>query len=387
MARDGRPRRWGVVGDLARLQLRSETSRQPIRIGNREDTPFDRQGPVRAIVQEGYGSADVLKLREIELPAVADDGVLVRVHAASVNALDAHIVYMPLPARVFFGLPSPRVAVRGVDVAGTVVSVGKTVTRFQPGDEVFGSAPGAFAEYASTRHDRLAAKSPRLTFQQAAALPVAGLTALQGLRDKAGVQPGQRVLVHGAGGGVGTFAVQVARALGAHVTAVTGPRNLEVVRSLGPDRIIDYSREDFAREKQPFDVFFDVAATRPLRDCLRVLVPRGTLVQAGAPKGGLASVIGRLLASRATRPFTSRRIPSFMASIRHDDLAALQAMIEVGNVRAVIDREYALHEVPEAIRYVESGQARAKVVIDVGNPYPAALASANTLGVPASGAH
>ena len=318
---------------------------------------------MKAIVQEGYGSVDVLKLREVPLPAVADDGVLVRVHAASVNALDAHLVHMPPVARVFFGLHRPRVAVRGVDIAGTVESVGPNVTRLKPGDEVLGSARGAFAEYASANEDRLIAKSPRLTFQQAAALPVAGVTALQGLRDKAGVRPGQRVLVHGAGGGVGTFAVQVAKALGAHVTAVTSTRNLEVVRSLGPDRIIDYTREDFARLEERFDVFFDVAATRPLRDSFRALVPRGTLVQAGAPKGGLIRVVWRLLCSRAIAPFTSRRIPSFMARIDPADLATLQEMVEAGRITTPIDREYTLRDVPEAIRYVKAGQARAKVVI------------------------
>ena len=320
---------------------------------------------MKAIVQEGYGSADVLKLRDIDPPAVADDGVLVRVHAASVNALDSHLVYMPLAARVFFGLPSPRTAVRGVDVAGIVESVGRNVTRFKPGDAVFGVAPGAFAEYASTKEDCLAAKSPRLTFQQAAALPVAGVTALQGLRDKAGVQPGQRVLVHGAGGGVGTFAVQIAKALGAHVTAVTSTRNLEVVQSLGPDRVIDYTREDFARQGERFDVFFDVAATRPIRDCLGVVVPKGAFVVAGAPKSGLTALLGRLLALLATSPFTSRRIAFFTARARHDDLALLQELIEAGKITAAIDREYPLLEVPEAIRYVHSGQSRAKVVIGI----------------------
>lgn len=320
---------------------------------------------MKAIVQEGYGSAGVLKLRDIDLPAIADDGVLVRVHAASVNALDSHLVYMPVAARVFFGLPSPRTAVRGVDIAGIVESVGKNVTRFKPGDAVFGVAPGAFAEYASTKEDCLAAKSPRLTFQQAAAVPVAGVTALQGLRDKAGVQPGQRVLVHGAGGGVGTFAVQIAKALGAHVTAVTGARNLEVVGALGPDRVIDYSRDDFARQGERFDVFFDVAATRPIRDCLGVLVPKGVLVVAGAPKRGLTALLGRLLALLATSPFTSRRIAFFTARARHDDLALLQELIEAGKITAAIDREYPLHEVPEAIRYVHSGQARAKVIVGI----------------------
>jgi len=320
---------------------------------------------MRAIVQEGYGSADVLKLREIALPTVADDGVLVRVHAASVNALDSHLVYSLLPGRGFFGPPSPRRAVRGVDIAGTVETVGRSVTRFKPGDAVFGVAPGAFAEHASTTEDRLAAKSPRQTFQEAAALPVAGVTALQGLRDKAGVQPGQRVLIHGAGGGVGTFAVQIAKALGAHVTAVTGPRNLEVVRSLGPDRVIDYSREDFARLGERFDVFFDVAATRPIRDCLGVVVPKGAFVVAGAPKSGLTALLGRLLALLATSPFTSRRIAFFTARARHDDLALLQELIEAGKITPAIDREYPLHEVPEAIRYVHSGQGRAKVVIGI----------------------
>jgi NADPH:quinone reductase-like Zn-dependent oxidoreductase len=318
---------------------------------------------MRAIVQEGYGSADVLELREISLPAVADDGVLVRVHAASVNALDSHLVYSPLPGRGLFGPPSPSRAVRGVDIAGIVEAVGKNVTRFKSGDAVFGVAPGAFAEYASTKEDRLAAKSPRLTFQEAAALPVAGVTALQGLRDKAGVQPGQRVLIHGAGGGVGTFAVQIAKALGAHVTAVTGPRNLEVVRSLGPDRVIDYSREDFAHQGERYDVFFDVAATRPIRDCLGVLVPKGAFVVAGAPKGSLAALVGRLLALLAISPFTSRRILWFIARVRSNDLVALQELIEAGKLTACIDREYTLHEVPDAIRYVHSGQGRAKVVI------------------------
>ena len=320
---------------------------------------------MRAIVQEGYGSADVLKLREIALPTVADDGVLVRVHAASVNALDSHLVYSLLPGRGFFGPPSPRRAVRGVDIAGTVETVGRSVTRFKPGDAVFGVAPGAFAEYASTTQDRLAAKSPRLTFQQAAALPVAGVTALQGLRDKAGVQPGQRVLIHGAGGGVGTFAVQIAKALGAHVTAVTSTRKLEMVRSLRPDRILDYSREDFTRQAERFDVFFDVAGTRPLRDCLRILVPKGTFVVAGSRIDSVTAIVGHLLAVLAASPFTSRRIALCTARLRSDDLVTLQEMVEAGKIRAAIDREYALPDVPEAIRYVKARQGRGKVVIGI----------------------
>ena len=320
---------------------------------------------MKAIVQEGYGSPDVLRLREIGLPAVADDGVLVRVHAASVNAYDAHLVYAPPAARLFFGLRSPRVAVRGVDVAGTVESVGRNVTRFKPGDEVFGGAPGAFAEYASTKETRLVAKSPRLTFQEAAALPIAGVTALQGIRDAARVQPGQRVLVHGAGGGVGSFAVQIAKALGAHVTAVTSTRKLEMVRSLRPDRILDYSREDFTRQAERFDVFFDVAGTRPLRDCLRILVPKGTFVAVGSRIDSVTAIVGHLLAVLAASPFTSRRIVLCTARLRSDDLVTLQEMVEAGKITAAIDREYALSDVPEAIRYVKARQGRGKVVIGI----------------------
>jgi NADPH:quinone reductase-like Zn-dependent oxidoreductase len=318
---------------------------------------------MKAVVQEGYGSVDVLQLREIERPAVLDDGVIVRVCAASVNAMDAHLVFVSPAARVFFGLRRPRVPVRGVDVAGIVDAVGKNVTRFKPGDAVFGVALGSFAELARTTEERLAAKSPRLTFQEAAALPVAGVTAVQGLRDKAHLVPGQRVIVYGAGGGVGTFTVQIAKALGAHVTAVTSTRNLEVVASLEPDELIDYTKEDVLRRGDRFDVFYDVAATRSLRDCLRVLVPNGTLIMAGAPKDGLASVLGRLVASRAMRPFVTQSIPSFMARIRHDDLVLLQELVESGKIRSVIDREFAFTDVADAIRYVKAGQGRAKVVI------------------------
>jgi NADPH:quinone reductase-like Zn-dependent oxidoreductase len=318
---------------------------------------------MKAVVQQGYGSAEVLQLREIERPAILDDDVLVRVSAASVNAMDAHLLSVSPLGRVFFGFRRPRVPVRGVDVAGVVETVGTNVTRFKPGDAVFGVARGAFAELARTTEDRLAAKSPRLTFQEAAALPVAGVTALQGLRDKAHLVAGQRVIVYGAGGGVGTFAVQIAKALGAHVTAVTSTRNLEVVGSLEPDRLIDYSREDALGSGERFDVFFDVAATRSLRDCLRVLAPNGTLIMAGAPKNGLASVLVRLVASRVIRPFVSPQIPSFLARIRHDDLVTLQELVETGKIRAVIDREFQFADVPNAIEYVKAGQGRAKVVI------------------------
>jgi NADPH:quinone reductase-like Zn-dependent oxidoreductase len=324
---------------------------------------------MRAIVQEGSGSPDVLKLREIARPAVGDDEVLVRVRAASVNAADCHMLKMPRPVLRLMG-DGRKVLVPGIDIAGHVEAVGAKVTRFKPGDEVFGAAKGAFAEYATTREDRLAAKPKSLSFKEAAALPVAGLTALQGLRDKARMQPGEgegkRVMIHGAGGGVGTFAVQIAKALGAHVTAVTGPRNLDVVRSLHPDQIIDYTREDFAARGEKFDVFFDIAATRSLRDCLSVLVPKGVLVGVGAPKeGGVGAVLLGLLGTLVMSAFASQRVLMFIAKSRADDLRALAELADAGKVRAVIDREYTLADTAEAMRYVTSGQARAKVIINV----------------------
>ena len=320
---------------------------------------------MKAIVQEGSGSPDVLKLREIERPVVGDDDVLIRVRAASVNAMDCHLLKMPLAVRRLFARRR-RVLIPGVDLAGQVEAVGRNVTRFKPGDEVFGNANGAFAEYASSRADRVAAKPRALPFKEAAALPVAGLTALQGLRDKARVQPGQRVLIHGAGGGVGTFAVQIAKALGAHVTAVTGTRNLDVVRALGPDEIIDYTQEDFVRRGEKYDVFFDVAATRPIRDCLRVLVPKGVLVGVGAPKdGGMGTVLWSMLVSLIMSLAATQRFVILMAKGRSDDLTALAELVTAGKMKPAIDREYALSETPEAIRYVTSGQARAKVIIDV----------------------
>ena len=320
---------------------------------------------MRAIVQDGYGSPDVLQLREIDRPVVADDRVLVRVRAASVNAADCHVIHLPLPARVLFGLRKPKVPVRGFDLSGHVEAVGKSVTRFKPGDEVFGHASGTFAEYASAREDRLVTKPRGLTFEQAAAVPVAGTTALQGLRDKAGVRPGQHVLIYGAGGGVGTFAVQVAKALGAHVTAVTSTRNLDLIRSLGPDEVIDYMRDDFTSPGKRYDVFLDIAANRSLSACRRVLAPNGTFVVAGAAKGGTGAVLRRMFAAFALSRFVSQRIVTFMARVCLEDLAVLKELIEAGTLSPVIDRTYSLRQVPDAVRYLAGGHARAKVVINV----------------------
>ena len=322
---------------------------------------------MKAIVQGRSGSEEVLQLQYIDTPIPADDRVLVKVRAASVNALDWHQVHGGRLVRaIAFLLRQPTIPVRGVDVAGQVEAVGKAVTRLRPGDEVFGTARGSFAEYAIGREDRLVAKPHELTFAQAAAIGVAGVTALQGLRDRGQVKPGQRVLIYGAGGGVGTFAVQIAKALGAHVTAVTSTRNLDLVRSIGPDEIIDYRQEDFTRRGQRYDVVFDVAANRSFADLRRVLSPNGRVVLAGAAKKSWFGVLSRSLTSLVrSRSGLSPWLVTLLSAVTYEDLVALKELVETGKLRPVIDREYTLSEAPEAIRYLGSGQARAKVVINV----------------------
>lgn len=319
---------------------------------------------MKAIVQEGSGSADVLHLREIDKPVVTDGNVLVRVRASSVNALDWHSVHGGKMIQAVSSLMrQPEQPVRGVDVAGQVEAVGADVTRFAPGDEVFGGAPAAFAEYALARESGLVLKPRNMSFEQAAAVGVAGRTALQGLRDKAQLKPGQRVLISGAGGGVGTFAVQIAKALGAQVTAVTGTRNLDLIRSLGPDLVIDYTQEDFARRPERYDVVFDVAANRSVSDLRRVLKPNGILVLVGADKRGGLAIFTRIGGAFARSRLLRQRIVFFVASATQADLIVLKEMIESGKVCPAIDRTYPLSEAAEAVRYVGSGQARAKVVI------------------------
>jgi NADPH:quinone reductase-like Zn-dependent oxidoreductase len=319
---------------------------------------------VKAIVQDGYGSADVLQLREIDKPVVTEGGVLVRVRAASVNALDWHSVHGGKMIRVVSALMrQPEQSVRGVDVAGEVEAVGSGVTRFAPGEEVFGSAPAAFAEYALARESALVLKPRNLSFEQAAAIGVAGRTALQGLRDKAKVKPGQRVLISGAGGGVGTFAVQIAKALGAHVTAVTSTRNLELIRSLGPDEVIDYTQEDFIRRGERYDVVFDVAANRSLSDLRRVLTPSGTLVVVGADKRGGVAIFTRIISAFVRSRLLRQRIVFYVARATQDDLVVLKELIEAGKLCPAIDRTYPLAEGADAVRYLGSGQARATVII------------------------
>ena len=329
------------------------------------DTGEDRANTMKALVQEGHGSADVLHVRDIPRPELTEGRVLVRMRAASVNALDWHTTHGGFLLQLIEKVTRQRdEPVRGVDLAGTVEAVGPGVTRFQPGDEAFGGAPGAFAEYVRAREDRLALKPRDLSFEHAATLGVAGRTALQGLRDHAQVRPGQRVLIHGAGGGVGTFAVQIAKALGAHVTAVTGPRNVDIVRSLGVDDVIDYTKDDFARRPERYAAVVDISATRSLSDLRRVLEPDGMFVQVGAAKkGGWVGVFARVISVALRARLLRQRVKFFVASSSVDDLMYLTDLIAAGKLRPVIDRTFPLSEAREAVRYLGTGQARAKVVI------------------------
>lgn len=321
---------------------------------------------MKAIVQEGSGSADVLHLREIEKPSLTDDLVRVRVRAASLNALDWHIAHGGRALGIAsFVMRSPTERVRGVDLSGEVEAVGKNVTRLRPGDEVFGTGRGALAEFALASEAKLAIKPPQLSFAHAATLGVAAVTALQGLRDKGQVRPGQRVVIYGAGGGVGTFAVQIAKTLGAHVTAVTGTNNLDVVRALAPDVLIDRTAEDFVRRGERYDVVFDNAADRPLSDYRPALTPGGRVVIVGASKRGGIWMMVRPLGAIVRSRLGSQWIVPFQAQITTEDLLALAALIEAGKLRPIIDREYPLSDAPEAIRYLGTGQARAKVVVKV----------------------
>jgi NADPH:quinone reductase-like Zn-dependent oxidoreductase len=323
-------------------------------------------GTMKAIVQEGTGSADVLHLREIEKPALTDKRVLIKVRAASVNALDWHTVHGGFILKVISKLMrSKDLPVRGVDLAGVVEAVGKDVTDLAPGDEVFGTGPGAFAEWSSSLPRSLARKPKELSFARAATIGVAALTALQGLRDKGELKPGQRVLIHGAGGGVGTYAVQFAKVLGAHVTAVTGPKNMDLVQALGPDVLIDYSKEDVTKRTERYDVIFDVASTRSVGSMRRLLAPGGIFVQCGAAKSSWVAIFGRIIGIVIRSRVFKQRALMYMGSINRTDLEYVADLIVAGKVRAVIDRTYPLAETREAVRYLGTGQARAKVVVTV----------------------
>jgi len=323
---------------------------------------------VKAIVRERYGSPDVLELRDVDKPVLDDDSVLVKVRAASINAYDWHMMRgLPFLARMSEGLRKPKSIAMGVDVAGQVEAVGKNVTHLRPGDEVFGARSGALAEYVrGSAKSFLVPKPAGLTFEQAAAMPMAATTALQGLRDRGQLKAGQTVLINGAAGGVGTFAVQIAKAFGAHLTAECSTRNVDMVRSIGADEVVDYTREDFTKGGQPYDLILDVAASRPLSECRRVLASNGTLVLVGAPDGRrMGPIVARILAMIVLSRFASQKLLPFLAKNSKEDLMFLKELVEAGRIRPVIDRTYPLSETAAAIRYLEEGHARGKIVITV----------------------
>ena len=328
----------------------------------------DLERTVKAIVQDLYGTPDVLELRDIDQPDVGDNDVLVRVHAAGVDPAVWHLMTgLPYLVRIMgFGVRVPKTRVRGRDLAGRVEAVGKDVSRFHAGDEVFGFGNGSFAEYARAQQDKLVLKPASVTFEEAAAVPTSAITALQGLRDKGAVQAGQRVLIIGAGGGVGTFAVQLAKALGAEVTGVCSTSKLDLVRSIGADHVIDYQREDFTQSSERYDVILDTGGNRSLSELRGVLTPRGTLVIVGGETGGRwLGGSDRTLRAVALSPFVGQKLRALLAAERRSDLQFLKQLLETGAVRPVIDRTYALSEVPDAIGYLAQGHVRGKVVITV----------------------
>jgi NADPH:quinone reductase-like Zn-dependent oxidoreductase len=326
---------------------------------------------MKAIVHDRYGSPDVLRLEDVDPPVPGDHDVLVRVRAASVNARDWHLMRGdPYLARVTggFGIRRPKSKIRGTDFAGRVEAVGRAVTRLRPGDEVFGQAPGAFAEYACAPDDRVDRKPPDLTFEAAAALPTAGITALFGLRDVARLQPGQRILVNGASGGVGLFAVQLAKAYGAVVTAVCSTRNVELVGEQGADHVVDYTRDDFARAGQRHDVVLDLVGNRSLADLQRVLTPTGLLLLSGggvSEGGSLVGPMGLILRAAMVRRFVRQRLVVLMPKENLEALVALRQLAESGSITPVIERTYPLAATADAIRCMEVEHARAKLVITV----------------------
>jgi NADPH:quinone reductase-like Zn-dependent oxidoreductase len=316
---------------------------------------------VKAILYREYGSPDVLRLEDVPTPTPKDDEVLIRVRAASANPLDWRVMRgSPYPIRIMVGLPKPRDPRLGVDVAGRVEAVGGNVTEFHPGDEVFGSCSGAFAEYACAPGKSVASKPAGVTFEQAASAVVGGVTALQGLRDRGRLRRGQSVLINGAAGGVGTFAVQIAKWLGAEVTGVCSTANVDLVRSLGADRVVDYTREDFVRSG-PYDLILDMIGSRSMSEFRRALTREGTLAVVGGR-------LRNMLVAPIVSPFVSQRLIPVMTKVRKEDLVILSELLEAGIVRPVIDRTYSLADVPDAIRYLEEGHARGKVVIAMDGP-------------------
>jgi NADPH:quinone reductase-like Zn-dependent oxidoreductase len=327
--------------------------------------------PMKAIRYCEYGSPDIVKLDEVEKPVPDVNQVLIKVRAASLNALDAYMVRDAWLNRLIFGLRKPRDTRLGRDVAGVVEAVGKNVTQFKPGDDVFGICRGSLAEYAVTPERALVIKPPNVSFEEAASVPLAGLTALQGLR-KGKIQPGQKVLINGATGGVGTFAMQIAKSLGAEVTAVCSTRNVDLVRSIGADHVIDYTKEDFTKSDQRYDVIFDNVCNHSFSERRRVLNPKGICVLAGMGGAGVkeGQALGRiacnLFIARGLSSFTDQQFAQYMTKMSKPDLMLLGELIQAGKVRPVIERTYKLNDAPEALRQLDAGHARGKLVITIG---------------------
>jgi NADPH:quinone reductase-like Zn-dependent oxidoreductase len=323
---------------------------------------------MKAIVQDTYGETDVLELRDIDKPEIADDEVLVRVHAAGVDRGVWHLMTgLAYPIRLAgYGLRAPKTPVPGMDLAGVVEAVGNNVTRFRPADEVFGIGKGAYAEYARAPENKLAPKPANLSFEQAAVVAISGSTALQAVRDKGRVEPGQKVLIIGASGGVGTYAVQLAKAFGAEVTGVCSTTKVDMVRSIGADHVIDYTRADFADGQQRYDVILDIGGNRSLSHVRRALTRKGTLVLVGGEDGGRwLGGMDRQLRMLLLSPFVGQQLRSLISKENYEDLIVLTELIEAGKVTPVIDRTFPLTEAPKAIRYMEEGHVRGKVVISV----------------------
>ncbi len=322
---------------------------------------------MKAIVYDKYGSPEVLKCEEVENPTPGSGEVLIKVQAASVNPYDWHFMRgLPYFVRLMAGIARPKERRLGADGAGYVEAVGRNVTQFKAGDAVFGTCRGAFAEYACAPERALARKPDNVTFEQAATVPIAGLTALQGLRDKGNIRAGVTVLINGAAGGVGTFAVPIAKSFGAEVTGVCSTRNVEMVRSIGAEEVVDYTHEDFTRRGRRYDLLFDCIGNHSLRECRRVMNPKGIFIGVGGATGRwMFGLFVRAIAALVLSPFLNQKFLTFMAKPNSEDLAAIAELVAAGKLTPVIDRRYGLNDVPEAIRYLEAGHARGKVVITV----------------------
>jgi NADPH:quinone reductase-like Zn-dependent oxidoreductase len=319
---------------------------------------------MKAIVQDQYGSPNVLRIKDVDMPVVSDGEVLVRLHAAAVNIGDWHLLRgVPYVMRMVVGLRKPKREIPGTDVAGRVEAVGRAVKQLRPGDEVFGWCEGAFAEYACAPENNFLPKPANVTFEQAAAVGDSAFTALDAVRDQGKIQPGHEVLINGASGGVGTFAVQIAKSFGARVTGVCSTRNIDLVRSIGADHVIDYTREDFAQSGQRYDVMLDAVGSRSLSDCRRALTPSGTYVLVGVSDLGRWFGLARQLKVLSLSPFVRQKMRVFLVKHNRDDLIALKELVEAGKLAPVIDRRYPLSEVPMALQHQGEGHARGKIVI------------------------